>query len=298
MRFPIVTRTASVVRQLLPLMLVASTSSARDEIPFAEFGSVEEARAVLETAYDAAEAVTTLPATLAAERAFYESIITGESGDDALGTYEVYVRELWRIANYAAVVPERALLDTFDTVCIGDVLSDCQVTAAGWINGESGTPRIAWQTRFGATAEEGLLGGVILLEPDGAAWRVFAWDFRGYRYDAPRLSELGFLQVPGYAKGTGGGRPDLLFARDGDGWTQIELETWRAGLAYFLPDGLEIWQGVDYKFDDPAYGLSARSPLWRPNDGNCCPSGGDIYLVFERRGTDLIITEAEVDPAQ
>jgi len=291
-------RSLSLLPALVPLLLMAPVASAREEVLSPEFGSVDEARAALETAYAAAEAVTTLPATLAANRAFYESIFASEPADRVLGEYEAYVQSLLLMANYAAAVPQTVSLDTIDTACIGEVLSDCQVTAAGWINAEDGMTRIAWQTQFGVTPEDGLLGGVVLLEPEGDAWRVLAWDFRGYRYDAPHLSELGYLQIRGYAKGTGGGRPDLLFARDGNRWTQIEIDTWRDGLPDFLPEGLEIWQGANYNFDDPRDGLSATSPLWREDDGNCCPSGGDVRLVFERNGTALVISEAEIDPEE
>jgi len=282
---------------LTALALTAHPAAAREEVPYAEFASIAEARAALETAYAEAAAVTPLPATLAAERAYYDTLFASATADEVLYTYEGYIEDLWRVSNHAAAMPERVALDTFDTTCIGIVLSNCSVSAAGWINGGDEF-RIAWQTQDGFTPEDGIRGGIVLLEPDGEEWRVLAWDFAGYRYDAPHLSQDGFLSVPGFLAGTGGGRADLLFTRDDAGWTQIELVSWSSQLPDFLPAGLAIWQGVFYNFDDPRDGLSATSPLWRETDGNCCGTGGHVRLVFERRGTSLAITEAEIEPAE
>lgn len=51
-------------------------------------------------------------------------------------------------------------------------------------------------------------------------------------------------------------------------------------LADLLPDGLAIWKGVAIDYET----LSGRSALWRPEDANCCPTGGT--LEFSLRFND------------
>ncbi|MEY4880350.1 MAG: hypothetical protein RJB62_1819 [Pseudomonadota bacterium] len=289
---------ATLAPSLAVLLLSVSPLQAREEVPFAEFGSIAEAQAALVEAYAAAAAVTPLPATLAAERAYYDSLFATATADELLNIYEGYVQELWRVTNHAGVMPAQASLETLDSVCIGEVLSGCAVSAAGWINGGDEASRTAWQAQGGFTPEDGIRGGIVLLQPDGDTWRVFAWDFQGYRYDAPHLNEDGFLSVRGFNVGSGGGRADLLFARDGDGWAQIELVSWRKQLPDFLPEGLGIWQGPDYDFADMRDGLAATSPLWRETDGNCCGTGGEVRLVFERVGSSLVLSDVEADIAE
>ena len=70
--------------------------------------------------------------------------------------------------------------------------------------------------------------------------------------------------------------------------------TWNETVGPLLPPDLQIWQGVDFDFDDWFYDqLEARTPLWREDDGNCCPSGGwaIIHFVIE----DLVLVPKSVD---
>jgi len=43
--------------------------------------------------------------------------------------------------------------------------------------------------------------------------------------------------------------------------------------------------------------MTARTALWRPSDGNCCPSGGEATLEFEIRGDRLVLTRLVKDDA-
>jgi hypothetical protein len=48
-------------------------------------------------------------------------------------------------------------------------------------------------------------------------------------------------------------------------------------LADLLPNGLAIWRGVAIDYET----LSGRSALWRPEDANCCPSGGTLEFSLQ-----------------
>lgn len=63
-------------------------------------------------------------------------------------------------------------------------------------------------------------------------------------------------------------------------------------LADLLPDGLAIWKGVAIDYET----LSGRSALWRPEDANCCPSGGtlDFSLRFNDDRTALVVRDFRI----
>ena len=93
------------------------------------------------------------------------------------------------------------------------------------------------------------------------------------------------LQMPCHESGTGNINAEAVFAwRDG-AWRALDIQSWTADLARRLPAGLQVWKGVypDY------VGLTARSPLWRPGDGNCCPSGGAARMTFAWQGDRLAL---------
>lgn len=185
-----------------------------------------------------------------------------------------------------------ASLPGLDDTCLETELKGCTVLHSGYLATNQG-PRIAFQTQAGFTDEDGVKGGVVLFDETPDGWTLFASAFDGYDYDAPRLVEHDqiLLHVAGYTGGSGAYNADLLFvwgdtgaARYAEGWQPIALDGWMSSIGELLPEGLEIWQGVDYDFDDWFYNrLDARTPLWRSGDGNCCPTGGwaIIHLAIE-----------------
>ncbi len=60
-------------------------------------------------------------------------------------------------------------------------------------------------------------------------------------------------------------------------------------LAGRLPDGLAIWKGVAIDYET----MSGRSSLWRPDDANCCPTGGivDFKLQLNEDRTALVVED-------
>lgn len=198
-----------------------------------------------------------------------------------------------------------ASLPGLDDTCLHTELKDCSVLNSGYLADDQG-PRLAFQTQAGFTDADGVKGGVVLFEETPDGWSLFASAFEAYRYDAPRLvaHDMILLHVPGQTGGTGAYNADLLFiwgdlghAVYRDGWRPVETHTWFAGLGTMLPPGLAIWQGVDYDFDDWFYNrLDARTPLWRSEDGNCCPSGGWATIGLAIRDDALVATGVDYQP--
>ncbi|MEX2648739.1 MAG: hypothetical protein WD673_06970 [Alphaproteobacteria bacterium] len=57
-------------------------------------------------------------------------------------------------------------------------------------------------------------------------------------------------------------------APDGKGWAE--------DIAARLPPELAVWKGVLVDFAT----MTATTSLWRPDDANCCPTGGEAELRF------------------
>jgi len=201
-----------------------------------------------------------------------------------------------------------ASLPGLDDTCLETPIKGCTVLSSGYIATEQGQ-RIAFQTQAGFTDEDGVKGGVVLFAEKPEGWALFATAFDAYRYDTPRLVEHDeiMLHVPGYTGGTGAHNADLLFvwgdtsaAHHFENWRAIDLDSWPAFVGELLPQGLEIWKGVDYDFGDWFYGeLNARTPLWRSDDGNCCPSGGWATIHFAIDNSTLVATSVDyLPPAQ
>lgn len=198
-----------------------------------------------------------------------------------------------------------APLAGLDDTCLETQLKGCTVMASGYIALEHG-PRIAFQTQAGFTDEDGVKGGVVLFEEEPDGWTPFASAFDGYRYEVPRLveHELTLLHVAGVVGGSGSHNADLLFAWGDEGaalytegWRPVDIDSWYATVADLLPVDHEIWQGVDYDFDDWFYNrLNASTPLWRGDDGNCCPSGGWATIHFALENDTLIATGVDHQP--
>ncbi|ODT66913.1 MAG: hypothetical protein ABS75_25370 [Pelagibacterium sp. SCN 63-23] len=182
-------------------------------------------------------------------------------------------------------------LDALDKTCQATELKNCKVLGSGRYNidwgDEEGAPMLAWQTQSGFTEEDGVLGGFALFVHDSGTWRLLDSGWDGARFEAPRLGQDGsVLHLPGYSGGTGAYNVDRLYVWNDSGdqpvWQNIDLDHWRQDIDTLLPEGLEIWKGVDYDFSDWFYGDSnARTPLWRADDGNCCPSGGMAIIHFD-----------------
>lgn len=188
----------------------------------------------------------------------------------------------------------------FDTECAGTILRNCHVTAAG-VTSLYGEDHIAFQIQEGYTEETGILAGVVLFEAKDDEWVSLETDFSGVVYRVPQLvdGDRMILHVPGFMGGTGGYNSDVLLVRDYDGgdWQRIDIDSWREDVVDMLPEGLEIWKGVDFDFGDWYWSdYSASTPLWQQSDANCCPTGGWAEIEFEITDGRLVPVKVHYRP--
>jgi len=207
----------------------------------------------------------------------------------------------------AGSVSAQDAFDIFGAQCLETELHDCRVLSAGVINSDEGAaePLLAWQTQAGFTPEAGVLGGFVLFTHESGAWRPFDAGFDGYRFSPPQLNEMGLLHIAGYTGGTGAYNADRLYqwgdlghAVYREGWRRIDMEAWLDTLGAFLPAGLEVWKGVQYSIDRWSDGVVARTPLWRPDDANCCATGGSALITFTIADDRLVIARVTYIPPE
>lgn len=251
----------------------------------------------LESAFEAARQVSPVPLSLDRDLAEWT-----EYGDHSA---EGRARRLEDLTIRAA--RDRAAWDLRTTVaglaeaCVPIALRDCHTVAGGYVAQQDG-PTLYWQVQRGFTEWDGVGGGFILLqmEADGVTLRPVAWDFEGFVYQTPEWtagSESNmdaYVAVAGVHDGTGAQNADVMFRLTGDAarpLAQIDNFSWRDTLDDHLPQGLEVWKGVRFFYGS----LMAQASLWRSNDANCCPTGGEAFLDFEIRDDRLALTGVQVN---
>lgn len=113
---------------------------------------------------------------------------------------------------------------------------------------------------------------------------------------------LGLLVVRvGYA-GSGALWDYRVFRADDGGWTPIAASPWgddapggngwAEDIAARLPPDLAVWKGILVDFA----AMTATTSLWRPDDANCCPSGGEAELRFAIVDDALRVIEVMLRP--
>lgn len=248
----------------------------------------------VERAYTAARAVSPTPLDIDRQRAAWLM-------ERAETTTPLEIDEHWRTLWAASAdrdtkargVEVRA--SDLPEGCIAIRLSGCTSPSGGYVTMDE--HRLYWQLQDGFTPEDGVGAGFVLLTDAGAHLTPTAWDFDGVFYEPPvvfRHRDQLYVAVAGWSAGTGAFNVDRLFR-----WVpgtaqpliQIDTETWRDTLDQHLPPGRSVWKGV--AFDYPS--LRATTGLWRDQDGNCCPSGGQAVIGFEIQDDTLVVTEVQSD---
>ena len=253
----------------------------------------------VDTALAAARAVSPVPLSLDREQADWL-----EYGDQSPEGVAARIGELGeRAARDRAARALRTTPAALADGCVPIALSDCHTVSGGYVARRDG-PTLYWQLQRGVTEANGVGGGFVLLqlEPDGVALRPVAWDYAGYIYGQPEWAGDGgeggvaHVAVPGVHGGTGAHNADVIFRLTDDAERplhQIDNFSWRDDLDARLPQGLEVWKGVNFAYE----ALMADTALWRTSDANCCPTGGEAYLDFEIRDDRLALTGVQVNDA-
>lgn len=224
---------------------------------------------------------------------------TGEArartADELRDIYQGYISVLTEELRLARAIPAQSPVTALAGGCIGSALAGCTSPAAGYVTGPEGQ-RLAWQIQEGSTDFAGVSAGLILFAVDGDALVPIGWSFEAAAFEAPVIFQRDdglYVAAKGYQQGTGAANADVLYRLDGDHWTEIEIESWRAVLDEQMPEGLGLWKGVDYRWPE----FMAVSSVWRDDDANCCPTGGNAILDFMVEGASLRLAGLDLSPA-
>lgn len=199
--------------------------------------------------------------------------------------HQAYIDALTEELRLAQALPDTSPVSALAGGCIGTAISACTAPSGGYVNGPGGQ-RLAWQIQRGSTDYAGVTEGLVLFAIDGDLLRPIGWSYEAARFEAPSIfqrQDVVFVAAKGWQAGTGSGNADILFRLDGAHWTEIEVESWKTALDEALPDGLGVWKGVDYVWPE----MTAFTSLWRDEDANCCPSGGQAVIDLGVEGTSL-----------
>lgn len=253
----------------------------------------------LEAAFEAARAASPVPLSLDREQAEWLEYGDQSAEDTAARATELTERAerdraAWSLRTTAAELA---------AACFPILLSDCHTMSGGYVARRDGST-LYWQLQRGVTETHGVGGGFVLLqlEADGATLRPVAWDYAGYVYGQPEWAGdegeggVDHVAVPGVHGGTGAHNADVIFRLTDSAdrpLRQIDNFSWRDDLDDRLPPGLEVWKGVNFAYE----ALMAETSLWRSNDANCCPTGGEAFLDFEIRDDRLALTGLQVNDA-
>lgn len=268
----------------------------------------QDQAAALQAAYDEAVAASPTPKGMAAQQAYWLDDLDTYYTDpeDRAEAVASRIDDLKRMAERDRRVREvivRGGVGELSERCVEIDLKGCSVPAGGFINGPYPQP-LFWQMQDGYTDEDGISARLVLLSDAGFAGigpiRPIAWATGGVTYEAPVVIGGGdgsptYVAIAGRYMGTGNHNADLIFRWADDGeLVQVDNWSWRDSLDQKLPEGLEIWKGVDFQYAE----LFAASPLWKQGDGNCCPTGGEVFLDFEIQDDVLVVTSANVRSAE
>jgi len=254
----------------------------------------------LDAALREALAVTPTPASLRDDQANWLAE-RAEAGAEDLAEVDRDRIERLRVAAARDRATQALALspDALAQGCVSLGLNGCRSNQGGYLRGPSGET-LYWQVQEGSTDADGVSGGAVLLVRDADNLRPVAWTSGGF-YETPQLIETGdpaevYVALPGYSGGTGHFNADVVFRwRPGaaNPLTEIDTRSWRAGLDARLPDGLQVWKGVQFRWPM----LTAQTPLWMADDANCCATGGEATLIFTIRDGVLLLSDVSAENA-
>jgi len=196
--------------------------------------------------------------------------------------------------------PAAALSDTCLTPMVAAGNHPCRVIRTGRIDAGPQSPGLAWQVveyrnPNDAPAQGGSGWAIATRLADGGL-RPILWANAmaiGFEDPAPVAYSAGrLISVHGHVPGTGNQSASFLFLQDGQAWKDVDIFSWEQDLARQLPKGLSAWHGIFPQWDR----MTAYTRLWRANDANCCPTGGESDISLGLRGDRIVLLGLRVRP--
>ena len=177
--------------------------------------------------------------------------------------------------------PDRCvqLIDQDDAVCT--------VTEAGVLAGWPGGV-LRYRLQTWRTGEQTIGTAIVVLAGDGADAQAVTWaaDEDTY-YEAPKIlttAQGALLDLPGHVSGTGNLSAESLFVLRDGAWREVDITSWIDQMAARPPKDVGAWKGIYPNWR----AMTARTPLWREGDGNCCPHAGSATATL-RLDRDRIV---------
>ena len=202
--------------------------------------------------------------------------------------YQNRIDALKGMASDARAVPSEVDAATVHQTCVPvrhEQDETCKVEEAGTVD-----DGLSYQLQSYQSGDLRSAGGIVVLTSAGAGrLHPVTWDaVDSAHFSAPDFvnSPQGpLLELPGNIEGTGDFNAGTLYHKVDGQWREVDARSWLKTLGTRLPKGLEVWKGVypDWKK------MTAETPLWRPRDGNCCPTGGSAYVTLELRGDAIVL---------
>lgn len=104
------------------------------------------------------------------------------------------------------------------------------------------------------------------------------------------VTEYGtLLKMTNKISGTGAGQEHNLFRYKNGLWVAVDTDSFRTEIGKRLPKGYGIWKGFD--IDLTTWQLEL--PVWKPDDVNCCPSGGKVKIRLTLKEDRLSVSDLE-----
>lgn len=172
--------------------------------------------------------------------------------------------------------------------------------------------RFAYQVQFWASppvangARRHVQSATVVLERNsnvtgdnaGQHWRLVAWATSDDASTAEPVYVRGeggeFLHIPVTSRGSGAANEDVAFRRvHAEGrWQDIDIFRWQNEVDGRMPRGLTAMRGYNLDLAN----LRATTNAMRPQDQNCCPTGGIVIVQLALRGDQLMVDRVEVRP--
>jgi uncharacterized protein len=171
----------------------------------------------------------------------------------------------------------------------------CAVAKSGPVKGSAASGALWYQLQGPPEGDtDDFTRGVVVFQAAGAGrLRPVMWNFQdGAFFDEPAIMSTPagkLLWLPATDDGTGVFNEDLLYRWADTHWRDVDITSWKADLAKRLPANRQVWKGVPYDFAH----LQATTHLWAPDDGNCCPTGGQATVTFKLAGDKLAIVSVQ-----